>query len=725
MAGCRPLPSVVIVLIPGLRASDLSQPALPALTRLIAEGGSGWMVCRAARVTDTRLLRPDGRESNASLLATLGSGSRALAPLPSDNPAVRLSSLQAANASLDHKVPVGAMGDLFHHQSLRTATLGDTDASWPDGEAWYVAMDSAGQVDLPMPHSGLLADPSAPYGVHTDVAALLTAFDADFSQAGLIVVACDALDRADRYAPSCRPAIATGHRAEAYRTLNALLTALLRRCQAHDGLPAVPILLLAPAPAASSDDRADRLAPLVWWGSGDPPGTLSTASTRRPGLVLNTDVLATVAERLKQPLPPGATGRPFHSARNPVAPFPAQSPLPSASSLAARYDAWMRVARLQNSPGGLPTLQLLLPLIGTVLLLLSTRIKVEMRVRVHRLVGAISALVITVPLGMLVLPLLNPSASWMAEALLVALLLTVGLFAAWKPSAAPNLIRLLSGLLLIVLLLDLPTGTHLLQSAWMSYSVVEGARFYGIGNEYMGVAIGAACILFGMSGKRDAPDKASPDVTPPLGFAALFLALTLGMGVYGAKVGAIPSAGTAFGVTLLVWKRRHLGFKEIGMVALMAAFGLGLLAAFDARHAAGDQTHFIRALTGAGGGSLPEILLRKLHLEGWLLLHSAWSATLVVAAASLVWIRRTSPLFVSHRRPHATLIGIGAGALACLLCNDSGLTAAALLLLYGWAWAALEATRATLAYPPANEAAPLSRDLVMDPVKASAPGSNA
>ncbi|MCW3051988.1 MAG: hypothetical protein JWN14_1158, partial [Chthonomonadales bacterium] len=651
MGRCSPLPACIVVLVPGLRASDLSQPDLPALSRLISEGGSGWMVCRAARVTDKRLLRSDGRESNASLLVTLGSGSRALAPLsaaPSDPPEIRFRALQTANAALDHKVPLGALGDLFHQSSRKTATLGDANAFRSDSDAWYVAMDGTGHVDLPMTRGGLLPGEQAPFGVRTDITTLLAAFDAVSPQAGLIVIECAALDRADHYAPFCLPKIATAHRFAAYRTLNTLLTALLSRCQAQNGQPTVPILLLSPAPAASSEERTDRLAPIVWWGSGEAAGTLSTASTRRPGLVLNTDVLATLADRLKLPFPPGATGRPFHS-------VPSASP--SASALAAHDTEWMRASQLQNSPGGLPTLQLLLPLIGTLLLFAASRVASETRPRLHRLVGAIALVVITLPLGMLVLPLLHPAAPWMAEALLATLLLPFGLLATLRPQIVPLLFRLLSGLLLLLLLLDLPTGTHLLQSAWMSYSVVEGARFYGIGNEYMGVTIGAACVLFGLTGARPKPETPGSSVAPILGFAALFLALTLEMGVFGAKVGAIPSAGTAFGVTLLVWKRGRLGLKEIASIVLLAAIGLGLLAAFDARHAAGDQTHFIRALTGAGGGSLPEILLRKLQLEGWLLLHSAWSVTLLVTAAALFWIRHSLPHLFATPQSRATLLG--------------------------------------------------------------------
>jgi hypothetical protein len=681
-ANAAPMPALVVVLVPGLRAADLSRSELSALGRLIAEGGSGWMVCRGARATDSRLLRADGRESEASLLLTLGSGARALAPNPEIMDKNAFAALQAANARLDHAVPLGALGDLLHRRNLTTATLGDKDRVHPDGDAATIAMDGSGHVDLPMTRSGLISDATAAFGVRTDVSALLADFSGLFGKAGLIVLSCSELDRADRYAPFCRPTVAAGQRAAACRTLNTLLTAVLERCRPRDGLPAVPILLLSPAPAASSDERIDRLAPVVWWGSGDAPGTLRSASTRRAGLVLNTDVLATVAARLNLPLPPGATGRPFHSERSPAA--------LNGASLAADYERWIRVSRLQNSPGGLPTLQMMLPLLGTLLLLWSIRAPDGLRMRLHHAVGTIAVFAITVPLGMLVLPLLDPPAPWAANALLAALLLGTGFFCLTQPSRQRTLFRLMCRLTLFLLLVDLLTGTHLLQSAWMSYSVVEAARFYGIGNEYMGVVIGAACALFGLRMSRTETGDARAGAARIAGFATPYVALTLAMGVFGAKVGAIPSAGTAFGILALVWNRGRIGLKEIGGLLLLTMLGLGLLALFDARHAAGDQTHFIRALTGAGGGSLPEIMLRKLQLETWLLLHSAWSGTLIVSACALLWIRRTFPQAFTTRSARAALLGIASGALACLLCNDSGLTAASLLFLYGWAWAALE-----------------------------------
>src|SRR5207247_306736 len=72
------------------------------------------------------------------------------------------------------------------------------------------------------------------------------------------------------------------------------------------------LFLLAPGPSASTE-LLDRLAPILLWGDGVTPGLLTSASTRYPSLVLNTDLLASVADFLHQPLPPGAVGRPMQT----------------------------------------------------------------------------------------------------------------------------------------------------------------------------------------------------------------------------------------------------------------------------------------------------------------------------------------------------------------------------------------------------------------------------
>src|SRR5690348_1953093 len=67
-------PRVILVVVPSLRADDLTQPELASLTDWLRNGASGWMVCRAAQAASREQLQPDGRDRMASLLLTLNAG---------------------------------------------------------------------------------------------------------------------------------------------------------------------------------------------------------------------------------------------------------------------------------------------------------------------------------------------------------------------------------------------------------------------------------------------------------------------------------------------------------------------------------------------------------------------------------------------------------------------------------------------------------------------------
>jgi hypothetical protein len=481
---------------------------------------------------------------------------------------------------------------------------------------------------------------------------------------------------------------------------------------------------------------------------------------------VNTDFLATVAHFLKQPLPPGGAGRPMESAtdreeregkreegrgKRGEIQFP---PLPPRSGsqgegaggegppnavrefrdpnrkskienrksdegppnavmtpelLAAAYADLIGTARLQNAFGGLPTLQMFLVLLSLALLA---------RHRSPPIEAGFATAIVALPLGMLLLPPLAPGNLWIAGGMLAAFTLAWA-GAAWelrrRGKDAQPLFYGLCALLVCTVAIDLLLHSPLLRIAWMSYSAVEGARFYGIGNEYMGAVIGAACVLLACPPARlslktrratPPPDEAAALSDPAPEAAAgvdsrvasaltacLFAALVVVMGAPGAKVGAIPSAGAAFGIALLTRKRGSVRSREALGVLAAAVLVLAVVTLLDLRHTVEAQSHLARAFSGAGGGSILGIARRKLLLEGYLLLHSPWSATLLLSAAALAWFWRhhrtrllpTSPPYTTR----AVLAGLASGALASLVCNDSGVTAAALILLYGWAWSLL------------------------------------
>ncbi|HZT42584.1 MAG TPA: hypothetical protein VFA07_10500 [Chthonomonadaceae bacterium] len=665
-------PRVVVVVVPGLRAEDLTRLEIPALDSLIREGASGWMVCRAGRTG------ANGRDSEQALALTLGSGARAVAGAEMDRLAAgdrtALQTLRQQNERLDHPVPIGALGDVIHRAGWKTASLGSTDSDQPDRPGFALVMDSASRVDVTDgPAGSLQRDASAPDGIRADVPAMLQAYDHLEPSVALVTLTFGDLARADRYAPLCFPAIAAAHRAAALRALDTFLQALRSHLGSASSSPRTLLILLSPGPAASVTEPEDRLSPILLEGADIAPGILTSTSTRRHGLALNTDFLPTVARFLGLPLPREATGRPLVS--SPV-PTGALSP----ERLRAEHDNLLRIARQQNALGGLPTVQMVLVLLSLVALLYR-RVPIAARM--------IGIGIVALPLGMLILPVLAPGSVWAAAALLAGFTVLIAILGGRDARAARWTFFALCATLVALTLADLLTGTHLLQQAWMSYSVVEGARFYGIGNEYMGAVIGAACALIPLVEKKKRIAL----------LAALFLALVLAMGFPGAKVGAIPSAGAAFGAALLVLWRGRLRARDVALVLLGVGLLLAAMAALDLRHAAGAQTHLARALTGAGGDTLWGIARRKLALEGYLFLHSPWSATMVVSAGALWWLRRKQPERFSGIAQEAVLAGLVCGAVASLLCNDSGVTAAALILLYGWSE---KLTEVSSAFDPAR-----------------------
>lgn len=654
-------PRVVVLMVPGLTAADVAA-AESAVLQQTVNAASGWMLCRAARTSERR-------EGFAAQCLTLGSGSRAAVPadLPLSvitsgkganlSPAT-LARVRAANANLDHSVSIGAVGDVLHHAGQHTALVGARTDSSDDLAPFLFAMDSAGKVDFYQPRT-TSPNPSAPYGIADDLVAIDAALQNLPGSVNLAVVVFGDLDRADRYASVCLPDIVAKHRQNARSTLNSLLASLLKHQNKSDRL-----VVLSPAPAESLTDRFDKITPL-WispvWDSHQLNGVLVSASTRRMGLVLNTDILPSLAKWLDLQVPQNVLGRPLGA--KPRKQF-------DAAAWTGLHDKLTETARKQNAFGGLPTVQMFLVL-GAV----GAAWKRKMR-----LARALATGIFALPLLLLWLPLVAPaslSGSGILLAAALGLLMLLG-------TLCVSVSWLLCALLWASILFDLSMANSLLQSAWMSYSVMEGARFYGIGNEYMGAAIGALCAFWGLQ-----PDTSRRAFGAYSFFFALLI-LLMGISSGGAKAGAIPSAGCALGVMMIVRQTGKFRLRHLMLLLGMVLLGLVLLALWDAHHATEGQSHFARAVSGSGGGTLLQIAWRKLTMEGTLLVRSPWSLTLWASALGFAFLRSRLPNASANVRVASS--GIVAGAIASLLCNDAGVLASALILLSGTAFLCLVTT---------------------------------
>src|SRR5699024_7912310 len=99
--------------------------------------------------------------------------------------------------------------------------------------------------------------------------------------------------------------------------------------------------------------------------------------------------------------------------------------------------------------------------------------------------------IMTIPLVYLILPILQQAQLYktIIIAISMTIIITTTLCRLFKSTI--DRILVISSLTLIALILDQWLGMKLIQASPLGYDVIAGARFYGMGNEYMGVLVGA------------------------------------------------------------------------------------------------------------------------------------------------------------------------------------------------------------------------------------------
>jgi len=615
----RPGPFVV-VLLPGTGLHDWETADAPHLHSLMQTGALALMNTRTARLPNDH-----ARETPESALLTLGAGARA-AGVPSSGFFPLLSHFDG--------LPLSA-GDIY----ARRTGVAAPPATWvnPDWPLLLHVNQRRGY-DL---HLGSLADTLATHGIVT-----LAGGGPD---SGPVAAAGDGTVRVTATL-SARPGQclvwdAGGSVAGADKTLGA--------AQAIVSGSRGRLLVLSPFAGDADYKRGHRLTPILMWGPDVPAGLLLSPSTRRLGLVTNTDFAPTVADYFGLGVK-DSVARPFGQVMHTTL---RRDPIDSVRLLEAQAVAQGNVI------GVMPYVALALAAWITFGTLLLRR-------------GRLPRLWPLAPPALLLALLLGTSALTVALWFLLSLSLAVALAA--RRGVADALGFLLTATAFCVLA-DMLTGSHLMRRGPLGYSAVEGARYYGVGNEAMGVLLGSLLVLaahvWGGGGWRG---------RIAVGAVLALTCLLLGSSWAGAKAGGLLVSLAAFGAFLYTASGRRWSARAVSTLLLLALLGMAGFAALDLAGPPGARSHIGEAVGRIQAGGATEawgIAARKLSVEGRLAYHSAWAVLLWLGLACLVFL---------WRRPRETAAGRalkvagGTAIAACLALNDAGVVAGALCLVPLW-----------------------------------------
>lgn len=404
-------------------------------------------------------------------------------------------------------------------------------------------------------------------------------------------------------------------------------------------------------------------------GSGDHfhRGEFYSPTTRTLGLVADTDIQPTVLNLLGLPIPPHTTGRPLQAVRR----------TPSRNVL-DHVDYLDTLANL-NGQG---TIEIMLPiaLIGIALvslcLLMQQAGKSSAKLSSWALLTAQS-----LPLSLIVAPTFCPHSLLTYGVEIGLVMLALGLLSttAGIVLGSPGT-TVCTVTFVTVIVADLVTGGRLIKNSLLGGYALSGIRYYGLGNEYLGVVLGMALPLFAAIAVSHAKNR-------PLVISALFAALiaVLGWPGWGANAGSLVVGTVA--AAAIIWPVSGRRFTLVTFAtSIVAGFVLAFMfAAADAWLGGPNLSHAGEALTTAAGPRgaryLMQIIERKLEMNvnlsisPWLLVAAA---TVVTFAAAMWYLFRQRIAHTSVRHPELPVAwrALGWTVVAALITKDSGIVTA-------------------------------------------------
>lgn len=685
---------LLVVSVPGITWSEVDDVELPtldafldtaALADLAPRGvsprstpGDAYLTISAGsratteRAVDGQVLALDEQSSGSAA----GEIYRRRTGLVPDGEFVSLAwpALVRANAGEPYDAVLGLLGDTLADAGTATSTIGNADGTDSIGVSYerqvgLALSDSDGVLaDGVLADEALLVDDaSRPFGVRLEPDAVERAFTEAWDRAaeaptGLVVVEASDLARVMRYRPFVDSSRYRALRAQALADTDALLARLLTQVD-----PATDsVLVVAPYNLPGRRD----LTVVALRTPDTAPGYLTSASTQRSGFATLVDLAPTILQTLDIPRPEQMEGRPLEV-------------VASDAGLSTRVDrlvALNAASRFRE--------KLLVP--TTFVLVVVTAV-----------LAAATAFVIASKKGAFL-------QRWLAFAALVALAALPGSYLArglpledlgtgvyWSVVLATGVvaavaatllarrtgrrdlaIQLVLGLVGIVLIGDVMTGSKLSLSAAFGYSPTGNSRLYGISNYSYGQLATAACLLAAwLAGWK--PTRRGHLASVGLLVAVL---IVLGVPVWGSDVGGVLAFAPTIALFFALVTGRRIRLRLLALGGLAAAVAITAFGLLDLSRPPEQRAHLGRLFERVGNEGLEpliSIMERKLLANLSVSTSSFWVAAIPVAIAFWVFLRRFPgrPVDALTARIPALPAALAAALVAAVLgslVNDSG-----------------------------------------------------
>ncbi len=571
---------------------------------------------------------------------------------------------------------IGALGDELERANLKTAVIGNSDLiNESHREATLIAMNREGIV----PH-GYIAkdlnkkDPTDPEGLSTDYNKMYEAWSGIKSKADFIVIENGDLARLRKNYPILTK--------EAYKQKK---TASLEKADEFLGKIIVDLnlnkdMIIVISPGAERVDVKDgyNLAPIILSSPQNlnkKSGLVTSDSTRRNGIVVNSDLIVTVLNFFK------IESKKYNGRKLDV------RPSKDINNKLITMTEQIKTTNILRQP--LLTTYITLIIIFIISSVGLLFFKWVDTLKIRSVITVVVFFILSVPAALIIQPLIVSIGEIEVILTIVILTFLITYLMVLIDRKSKMALTILCGLTSILIIVDIFAGSPQMKKSILGFSPLIGARFYGLGNEYMGILLGATIVGL-TSLLENYQVKISKKKLWISGLFFAFVIFVIGYTRLGANVGGTVAALIGFSIVMAWLSGIKINWKVIITILILTVLAIIILGMIDAYYNSGQSSHLGRVFyqtQNQDSSQIYYLFQRKIEVNIKLFRYTIWSRVLLVAILAFPFIlMRPEGVMKRLRKEHPFLmhgiLGTTIAALIAFLVNDSGVIAAATTIIF-------------------------------------------
>lgn len=571
---------------------------------------------------------------------------------------------------------LGMLGTTLNKNNLKVALLGNSDIKKNDDlkkirNLALVCMDENGRVQSGNVDNINKKDDTMPFGISTDYDKLKSETKKYYENSDAIFVELGDTYRLDEYKNNLNENTYKSMKKKIYQNINDYLKEVFEMAGKND-----TIYIVSEFESNLDYKTKRRLSPVIKFEK-DGYGLLESSTTRNSGIVSNIDIGVDIINKfgLKNEL---MIGKVFKNVQDEN----------GIEKVLKDYERIVSIntirASVVNSYVGIVSASWVIAMIA---ILFKNKIpKKEKglgRDQIFKVLKELIKLGLIMPLAFLTAPVFQfkTPAGLVSGVLIVTIIYyLIGYFLFRKDDIKQ--MGFYAFLTIGLIIIDCVIGTPLMKSGIMSYDAINGARYYGVGNEYEGVTIASAVFALAVLLNYKKISKWLAVVL------SLVILITSAMPSMGANVGGAISECVAYLLFILLIFDVKLDLKKIIMIGVATVLIVVAFAGLD--FLMGTESHlavFTNQIIQEGPAAIFNTFGRKIQMNLKLAKSSVWVNILIVSIIIIgALIFKPSGYFKKiHDKYPMIFKGFMASFVGCivtLLVNDSGIVAASTAAIY-------------------------------------------